>query len=523
MNEKDAGLLRALLASGAAGALYGFAQVGFGIWPLVLVCLAGLWLATKRVGVRGAAVAGALFGFVAHAVAMGWLLPTISRFAGGVDGFGPGALLWTLHGLWVALGFAIATGVTRALRDLGVPWICAGPSILVLVEWLQPVVFSAGVGVALIHAAPLAQLAELGGPLGLTLFVAGINAGLAGAIDATSPRARVRAIAGTGLALVAATTWGSARIATWSERASEGVPLRVGVVQANVSRATDGSDAEEAHARLLEGSRALQGAGPLDLIVWPETAYPRALPRPLPIDASFLRADVTGPILLGANSVVIHANRRAATNSVFLVEATGEITQAYDKQRLIPLAEHVPFWAPSELVERGLPGARSFVPGPAHDVLRLGEHRIATPICFEVADASAVRGAVLDGDATLIVTVADDAWFGRSQEPAMHLDLARLRAIEQRRWLVRATNTGYSAIIDPTGRAIARTPLFESATLRERVFSLDARPPFARFGNGVAVVLALLALALGVGGRGRSRSGAGSRERIPEREDHPSA
>lgn len=523
MSPRQSRLPSALLTAGAAGALYGVAQIGFGVWPLAFVCLTGLWLVTKGLGVGGAALAGALFGFVAHAVAMAWLLPTIARFAGGADAVGPGAVLWTLHGLWVALGFAVATGATRALRDRGVPWLCAGPAPLALVEWAQPVVFSAGVGVSLVHAAPLAQLAALGGPLGLTLFAAGINAGLAAVVDAATARARARAAVGTAVALAVATTWGTLQIASWAERAGDGEPLRVGLVQANPTPGEARIDGTTEHARHLDASRALLDAGPLDLIVWPETAYPRALPRPLPVDGHSVRADLDVPLLLGANSVVIHANRRATTNSVFLVEAGGAIEQAYDKQRLIPLAEHVPFWAPATLVERGLPEARRFVAGPARDVIRLGAHRMATPICFEIAHADAVRRAVVRGRATLIVTVADDAWFGRSQEPGMHLDLARLRAIEQRRWLVRATNTGYSAIVDPTGRVVARTPLFEPASLHARVVSLDALTPYARFGDAGPLSLTLLALAIGWVGRLRPVTATDPSERPRPADDEPPA
>ena len=133
---------RALLGAATAGVLYGVAQVGFGFWPLVFACLAGLWLAQARVGPARAAALGATFGFVAHAVAMGWLLPTIARFAGSEDAMGVGIALWTAHGLWVAAGFAIASALTCVLRGRDAPWWIAGPAPLVLVEWAQPQVRS---------------------------------------------------------------------------------------------------------------------------------------------------------------------------------------------------------------------------------------------------------------------------------------------------------------------------------------------------------------------------------------------
>jgi apolipoprotein N-acyltransferase len=115
--------------------------------------------------------------------------------------------------------------------------------------------------------------------------------------------------------------------------------------------------------------------------------------------------------------------------------------------------------------------------------LRLGAHRLATPICYEAIRPEFVRRMVRASGADLIVTLANDAWFGDSQEPWMHLALARLRAIEHRRWLVRATNSGISALVDPTGAVVARTGVLERANLRGTVRAMDGTTVYARFGD----------------------------------------
>jgi apolipoprotein N-acyltransferase len=104
---------------------------------------------------------------------------------------------------------------------------------------------------------------------------------------------------------------------------------------------------------------------------------------------------------------------------------------------------------------------------------------------------------VREGDANLIVSLANDGWFGDSQEPWLHLALARFRAVEQRRFVVRATNSGISAVIDPLGRVLQQTPLLESTTLRASVHALDVDSPYRRFGDwpgwiAVAVVASML-------------------------------
>jgi len=134
----------------------------------------------------------------------------------------------------------------------------------------------------------------------------------------------------------------------------------------------------------------------------------------------------------------------------------------------------------------------NFMAGPGKSVLSLGELRIATPICFELIHPDYVRRLVREGAANIMVTVANDAWFGYSQEPWIHLALARLRAIEHGLWVVRATNSGVSAVIDPRGRIVEQSQLF-----REAAFSAAVRPGpavtlYSRHGNWLAYLAALL-------------------------------
>jgi len=488
-----------LLLAATGGALYFLGYPGFGWWPLILVFLVPLWRALEAArGAAGAALAGLVFGGVAYAGGYPWLWRLVDSFL--AEQRGLGAALWLAHGAWFALGFGAYALLYRGLRRRGWPVAIAGVAPLLAVEWLQPQLFPVNAGAALALAPPLAQTADLGGPLLLSALVGAAN-GVAHAALAWRCRERPaprRILAAAALGVIALLGYGELRAGQLA-RASRGArELRVGVVQANLGPLEKRSRAVAGHRRHLEQTRELLAEGPLDLVVWPETAYARGLRRPLPVDGEPVREDLDVPLLFGASSVSQEHGRRVATNSALLVAADGVIRDAYDKNLLIPLAERVPLsdWLPR--LAKHFPHAQDFRAARATPPLRLSDLRIATPICYEVVVPSFVRRMVREARPHLLVTLANDAWFGDSHEPWLHLALARLRAIEHRLWLVRATNSGISAVVDPTGRPVATTALLARDSLRAVVYPRETFTLYARGGDWpgqLAVVLVAIGLA----------------------------
>jgi apolipoprotein N-acyltransferase len=202
------------------------------------------------------------------------------------------------------------------------------------------------------------------------------------------------------------------------------------------------------------------------------------------------------PLLFGGTSVDEDQGRRVRANSALLVDADGVIRHAYDKNLLIPLAEYVPLGGLVPELAALFPNLQDF--RAARDVpsLVLGAWRIATPICYEAVRPDFVRRMVVEGRANLIVTLANDAWFGDSQEPHLHLAMARLRAIELRRDLVRSTNSGISALVDASGRVVGRTGLLARENLRGVAHARGGQTLYARLGDWPGwVALGALALA----------------------------
>jgi len=496
-------LSRAARPLGAAlgGALYFLGYVGFGLWPLLFVFLVPLWLALDAssredgASLLRPALLGLLFGATAYAGGFGWLWRLAEVFLAG--NLVIGAVLWLGYGAWFALGFGVYALLFARLRSRGHGIALAGVAPLLVVEWLQPQIFTVHAGAGLIHAPLLVQIVDLGGPLLASALLGLVNAAAfltwrwwRGATPA--PRA---ACAGATLLLAAAALYGALRTAAVTASDADSPALEVGVVQANLGLLEKRTQGVVGHDRHLAQSRELLAGGVVDLLVWPETAYVRGIRRPLPVSGVLVVADLGVPLLFGGTSVDERGGRRIKSNSAFLVARDGTIRDAYDKNLLIPLAEYAPLAGVVPQIGAWLPHVQDFAPSEETPALHLGAHRIATPICYEAIRPDFVRRMVRTSAPHLLVTLANDAWFGDSREPHMHLALARLRAIEHRRWLVRATNSGISALVDATGAVVAATGVLTRASLRGTVRLREGSTLYARLGDwpGWVALLAVVA------------------------------
>jgi apolipoprotein N-acyltransferase len=372
------------------------------------------------------------------------------------------------------------------------PWLVA--------ESIYPSLFPFYLGNALVDQTILVQVVALGGVLLPSAWICGVGALLAQLVlffgsHRPVPKLELNAVLGGTFILL---LYGWLSMQSVASSVSLAPEITVGVVQANVDVVHKRSERALSHRRYLAQSRALEAEGPIDLLVWPETSYPHALPHALPVYAEAVRDELETPLLFGGIRKFSDNGRDRRFNSAMLVGRDGWIRSAYDKRFLIPFAEFVPFedslgsWA--DLA----PTASRFRRGQETSWLRLGPWRIATPICYETIRPEYVRELVHDSKPHLLVSLTNDGWFGDSPEPRLHLSLARFRAIEHRRYLVRATNTGISAIVDPLGRILAETELFETESLRHSVHLLAGPTMYGVLGNwpGYLSILALLLLLL---------------------------
>jgi apolipoprotein N-acyltransferase len=252
-------------------------------------------------------------------------------------------------------------------------------------------------------------------------------------------------------------------------------------------------------------------------VLWSETSVDDDLDEHPEIQAllRFASSEAGAPIVTGAPR---SAGGRS-TNAVVEIDGSG-IRTSYDKQMLVPFAES----DPARLGFLGgllgpVTDGDPYVAGRTATVFRGGPIPFATPICFEITDPALMRRFRAAG-AELLVNLSNDAWFGRTGYPDLHLAQAVLRAVELRTWVARGTNTGISAVVDPTGRIVGRLDVGVEGTLRARVGRAWPPSPYARAGSLPFVAL-LAAAAIGIPlrrpRRSEARSKAGRRGSGPGR------
>jgi apolipoprotein N-acyltransferase len=242
------------------------------------------------------------------------------------------------------------------------------------------------------------------------------------------------------------------------------------------------SHPSEGMHRHIDDTLSLLQQKPLDLVIWSETSVmnpmleddaARIVPR------SFAK-QLHVPLLFGAVLVkkVEDAREYAYFNSALITDLAGQVKGRYDKQELVPFSEHMPLGRQIPKLYAISPNSGKFEIGESNEPLPLGEHRIATLICNDDAVPALANRVTQNADTDLLANLTNDAWFGDTTEPWIHLDLAKFRAIEHRRFFVRATNSGVSAFIDPVGRVLSTSKTFEEQTLVHEIAWLKGRTPY---------------------------------------------
>jgi len=227
---------------------------------------------------------------------------------------------------------------------------------------------------------------------------------------------------------------------------------------------------------------------PPQLLVWPEVPAPFYADDPDYLQLAANLARVTRTYFLGG--VVGHRADGGLLNSALLVTPTGEAAGRYDKVHLVPFGEFVPW--PFGFAKKISTEVGDYVPGSKVVVLQVGDHKIGTFICYESVFPDFVRQFAADG-AELLINVSNDSWFGRSAARQQHLKIARMRAAENRRWLLRSTNDGVTGTIDPAGRLLGTLPNYVQAASRTGYSYVKETTFYTRYGDWFPLLCAIIA------------------------------
>jgi apolipoprotein N-acyltransferase len=487
-----------------SGVLYWAAFPGIDVWPFAFVCWAPLLVAIRGQTPRRALWLGAWQGLTCNVLGFYWLLTMLQTFSGFPIYLC--ALFMLILCAYQGGRMGLMTWLYARAERKGWPAGLVFTLAFVASEMIYPLLFPWYTG-AQTHKMPLLmQLAELGGPIAIGVALAGGSMAVAevawSKLDKRAIDRRRMALALSGPAFMIA--FGAIRIPMVKKMMEGAEKGTVGVVQGNMPLG-GGLNAIEVHRA---GTLKIEQEHHPDLVVWSEAAIPSSIP-----DAdlgrvlqSYVMYGIHTPTVVGL--VVQRGGDRVARvrgnyfNSAALIEPNGQVTGVYDKTYLLAFGEYIPFgdWFPS-LYEISKNSGR-LTKGSSLESIPFRDHKITTLICYEDILPSFVNGAVRKGDPDLLVNMTNDAWFGKSTEPGIHLALAKYRAIEHRRYLVRATNTGVSAWVDPLGRSSGETPLFEQTNTVGEIRWMRSRTVYEVLGDKPWWLCTLAIIALGFLRRG---------------------
>lgn len=489
----------------SAGALAVLAFAPFSYSFVAIASLALLFWLWRGATPGDAFRMGWLYGLGLMGLGVSWLHISINQFGN--------------MGLPLAMVITLLFVSAMALYYGLVGWLCAKfggrgewqrllfcyPALWVLLEWVRGWFLSGFPWLALGYSqleTPLQGYAPLLGVYGVSWAVA-VSAGLLTLLlSALMPYLRGRVPTGGKVAVPSlilsvlgmAVLWlGGDRAASMAWTQVAGKPVKVSLVQGNIPQEKKWQP-EQFGPTLnlyLELSREHMNS---DLIVWPETAVPAFYHQ---VDANLLAPLGRELRPLGVDLLLGIAVRHDDGRYFNAMVSLGHNKDAYYKRHLVPFGEFLPLkWLLNPLIEfLSIPMSDFSAGEPSKNLLRLAGYPVGISICYEDAFGEEVIHAL--PKAAFLINASNDAWFGDSLAPHQHLEIARMRALEAGRFLLRATNTGVSAVIDPRGGIVGVSPAFEQDVLTQDILPMRGMTPYARYGN-VDVITAMLLL-LGIG------------------------
>ena len=499
-------------------------------WPLGLIA----WVPLALIGARRSERRAASLGWLQGTLAQGIALASVSRALHDTAGASVGvALVGTLvlasyEGARFGL---LALIVVRARRN-GWPLLVSFPVVLALSEWAYPMFFPWSTALFFQEVPVLVQAADLAGTMAISSWAGLMAASLA---EAWVRRADRRALLGYAVAVPASTLsavilYGVAAMRHEDARVAAAPEVRIGIVQGD--RTEPRADPVQSVLDYRTASLDLLQKEKVDLLIWPETAIEQ------PVEAEHLSrfladhvfSDVTQPVparlhvpLLagivldraGTNAGGAASSQHRRYNSAFLATPDGHVRGSYDKRSLVMFGEALPAAAAPPWLRQLLPSVGAYSAGTAPAVLSLADRRILPLICFEDTLAELVRQDVQKLNPDLLVNLTSDAWFGPSRIQDLHYALSKLRAVEHRRFLIHATTTGVTGVIDPTGRVVAELPVHQPASGAASIRWLRGDTTYEKYSG---ILRALVVVAAAVVGVTRRRARCLPRSSGPDRD-----
>ena len=477
-----------------------------GWWPLLFIALVPLLLFCQRQAPQTAAISGLIAGFLYQCASLYWILIVLVVYGEISVWLSVSALLLVAGYMSIYMSFfcALFAAICRRFTCANGSYspctlfllMLAAPVMWVSLDYLRGFLLTGfpwmDLGYGLYAKPTLLLAADLGGHHLLTFSLILTNVLISSCFLLRAQVQRRRAhllILGSGAAFVLVIFfvyphWRAPLVEAELQNAPQ---AKIAVVQGNVDQAVKWSEdmKEETVAKYLRLSQQALAEKPT-MLVWPETALP-FYPQQDPLVQAISRfaAETQASLLTGAP--LFNIDRSDGTNEVqyfngaLLFGPSGKVTASHAKQHLVPFGEYVPLRQFLPFLEPLVENVGDFTPGQESGPMSAGDLRLGVLICYESIFPVIARDSVYHG-ANALVNLTNDAWFGRSSAAEQSLSMAVLRAIENRRFLVRSANTGFSGFVDPLGHITGKTMLFTEGTFTKTIYLLNSQSFFTRFG-----------------------------------------
>ena len=474
----------------SSGALLPLALAPFNFWPIAIPCIAVLFYKLQHQSLKQAIVKASVFGFAMFFAGVSWVYVSIHE-----HGFIPAPLALlatTLFCLFLALLFALPFALSALIPQRSSSWLLGLPAIWVLSEWFRSWIFT---GFPWLYAGYshtdtwLSGWAPIGGVMWLS-FITALAAATLAQIGQTLIGRKQPIQVGVKIScllLVVLTTSGYLlQSITWTQET--GKKLSVVLIQPNTDQNKKWS-ASERQSILDQLQEQTEPHWGVDLIVWPEAAIPATPKR---VSGFLIGMDKAAKVNQTALLTGIPTQDRSSGKYYNSVLALGAASGQYDKTRLVPFGEYVPL----EGLLRGLirffnlPMSSFSLGAQDQSLLTIAGEPMATAICYEIVYPDLV--ARISREATLLLTVSNDAWFGDSFAPQQHMQMARMRAIENAKPMLRGTSNGVTAIVDHRGKIEKQLEQFSAGELSGNITPRSGQTFFVQTGSWPVVVMALL-------------------------------
>jgi len=396
--------------------------------------------------------------------------------------------------LLLVIYLSLFTGIFAYLTRLiqmrsGLQTLLFTPLLWVTLEYLRSFLLTgfpwASLGYSQYLNLPFIQVADITGVYGPSFVILLVNATLFEVFLQWSKKTfPFRVVTITTLILLSILIYGYVKIRAIDQQILHQPSLKVGLVQGNIDQSIKWDESfKKETLKIYERLSFKVAEGKPDLIIWPETATPFFFQdekeyQPMVYGIS---KRTNAFLLFGSPSYKIEKRKVNHYNSAFMVSPSEELTGQYDKIHLVPYGEYVPFGEFISLGSLG-EGIGNFKPGKRIFNFSLPQGKFGVLICFEIIFPNLCRRFVKEGG-DFLVTITNDAWFGRTSAPYQHLSMATLRATENRVFIVRAANTGISGFIDPKGKIVKQGGLFTEEAMIETIHLMKGKTFYTLYGD----------------------------------------